>query len=285
MAKVITDDKYYKEIANIIRETVDKYGDMAPGIIGTILDFMDLSKIKPDRMVELLKLVSKYGPQAVEDNVKKTLWGYIQSKGNRTDYRHGFAGYGWNSYNFYPRYDIVPKGVVDYMFYYFALQFAVKVDLVERLEECGVKLDFSKCTRFKNAFGYSNITHLGVIDTTGAKDLTRIFANAHKTVTIDELRLRPEGGQTFEDAFIRDNTDDSLALVDIKVTGTITNDIDLHQCRNLSRASIQSFFAALSTTVKNKTAVFSFEAVSACFEETEWYDYIENRPYWDVVLE
>lgn len=285
MAIVTTDDKYYKEIADIIRETVDKYGDMAPGIIGTILDFMDLSEIKPARMVELLKLVSKYGVQVVEDHTKQSFWDNYQRKGLRTNYAYGFGGYGWHTNTFWPRYDIKPKGSAACLFFYFNQQAAAWTDLVERLDECGVVLDFANCTNFSNAFAYARFTRVGVIDTTGASDLTRIFANASIT-TVDELRLKPNGGQTFTNAFYKDS-DKDLALVNIKVTGKITNSINLGQCRKLSAESIESFFEALSSTVSGKTITVSGTAVeySMGTGSERWENIVASRPNWTVVLE
>lgn len=281
MAIVTTDNKHYKEIANIIRETVDKYGDMAPGIIGTVLDFIDLSSITPERMVTLLNLVSEYGVQAVEDHTKQSFWDNYQRKGLRTNYGYGFSGYGWHTKTFWPRYDIRPKNSAACLFFYFNQQAAAWTDLVERLEECGVVLDFANCTNFSNAFAYARFTRVGVIDTTGASDLKKIFANAGMT-TVDELRLKPNGGQTFTNAFYKDS-DKDLALVNIKVTGKITKDIDLHQCRKLSKESIESFMDALSDTA-HKTIIISGNAVMDVYTEEEWYAVVAKHPTWDVII-
>jgi len=77
-------------------------------------------------------------------------WDAIQREGTRTEY--GFAFYKWRGEWFYPKYDIVlGDKVVAYeqlgtsTFRNFNDGGDTNFDLTARLEECGVKLDTSKC--------------------------------------------------------------------------------------------------------------------------------------------
>ncbi|MBO5359181.1 MAG: hypothetical protein J6A78_07665 [Clostridia bacterium] len=78
-------------------------------------------------------------------------WDAIQREGTRTDY--GFAFFQWKSDWFYPKYDIVLAGGDSSAgelagmaaFRGFNKDGNAEFDLSARLEECGVKLDTSKC--------------------------------------------------------------------------------------------------------------------------------------------
>lgn len=276
MAKVVTDDKYYKDIANIIRS----------------YDYRDVGEYKlfPYQIRGAIEEVIEYYAylrfEEGDELAKQAFWEEFQKRGKRTDYYCGFAGYGWHDGTFYPRYDIKPSNATQ-MFWYFGQMESISmgstyVDLVERLDECGVRLDFSGCVKFTNAFAYARFTRVGVIDTTGASDLTKIFAYAGMT-TIDELRLSPEGGQTFTNAFLN-----AKNLTNVTITGMITNTIDLSQCRKLSRASICSFVSALSTASKGRTITFSATALdnAGFYESNEdgseslFGDLMDTRPSW-----
>ncbi|MBE6780726.1 MAG: hypothetical protein E7545_07090 [Ruminococcaceae bacterium] len=88
--------------------------------------------------------------EAGEEAGLDTMWDAIQREGTRTEY--GFAFYKWRGEWFYPKYDIVlGDKVVAYeqlgtsTFRNFNDGGDTNFDLTARLEECGVKLDTSKC--------------------------------------------------------------------------------------------------------------------------------------------
>lgn len=208
-------------------------------------------KYKPREMASGVDECFKKGKQTEYD----TFWKACQRSGNRTNYNYGFAGYGWNSNTFYPKYDIAPKDSAAYMFYYFS-QSGDVLDMVERLSECNVNMNFSQCTNFSNAFAYARISHLGEIDTTGASSLSSIFKNYTNVKTIDKLILKSKGGQTFSDAFY--NTKN---LESITVEGVISNSINFQYCTKLTESSIRSICNALSTTATGMTITFSRTAI------------------------
>lgn len=293
MAKVVTDDKHYKELADLVREwTPDpRSGEWSP-----------LAKYKPESIRPMLiefaqsKVSDAWqeGNEEGRQTAHRTFWDEFQKKGKRRDYYCGFAGYGWHAGTFYPMYNIKPSNA-NQMFWYFGQMGSISkgnaaIDLVARLEECGVSLDFSECTKFSNAFAYARFTRVGVIDTTSCGDLTKIFAHSCMT-TIDELRLRPEGGQTFTAAFDTRHSS-SLSLENVKVTGKISTSIDLKRCWYLSKESILSFMDALSDTAVNKTitledcAVFKYNVHDSTprFTSEEWEAVVAAHPNWDIWL-
>lgn len=295
MAKVVTNDNYYKAIADAMRE-------YAPGLMKAEFG---IEEILPRQIAQYLGyFFENYGTRRWEagwnegvDSEKDRFWDEYQKEGKREDYYGGFGGYGWHSATFYPKYDMKPRNAT-HMFWYFGLMASVSlgtnpyVDLVERLKECNVELDFSNCHTFTSAFAYAKISHLGVIDTTGATSLNSIFRNA-KVTTIDKLILKPSGGQTFTEAFYMDSNA-SMNLTSVKVTGMISAAINLGQCRKLDKESIESFFNALSAAASARTATFSKAAVDKAFEtnagvgngstSAEWAALANTKSNWTIIL-
>ena len=92
-------------------------------------------------------------------------WDAHQVNGTRKNYANTFAC--WALENIHPKYDMKPTTTY-MMFRATGVSAGGTLDLVERLNECGVILDTSECTTFQYMFYESSITHVGVIDTRGA---------------------------------------------------------------------------------------------------------------------
>ena len=123
------------------------------------------------------------------DTGNAAFWDFYQDNGNRTDYRNAFAGYGWTVDVFKPRHNIAPTDA--YMMF---RDTGMSGDLVEILNELGVTLDFSNCTRPQYSFSGTNFTRLGVLDFSKAKNganSSYLFTWSPNLVAIDGLHFNP----------------------------------------------------------------------------------------------
>lgn len=175
---------------------------------------------------------------------KQTFWDNYLYKGYLETFYGVFAGGGWNSKTFYPMCKIKPVTAKKMFWYFGQMPNTDDVDLVQRLEECGVTLDFSKCTDFTNAFGYSRISRVGKVDTRSCEDLTKIFANSN-LATIDLLVLNSSyktwmDYQTFGNAF-----QNCEKLQNITIKGCINYHFDIQWSTELTYESLISILEAL----------------------------------------
>lgn len=129
MAKVVTDDKHYKDIADALRDrngTVNAYkpSEMAQGVI----DLYWSAYHEGDHFGRIEGYGHGYdeGHTAGYDEgynegsnnsaAMDYFWDAYQIEGLRDDYNYGFAGSGWNSETYFPRYPIKTRS--GYLFYY-----------------------------------------------------------------------------------------------------------------------------------------------------------------------
>lgn len=164
----------------------------------------------------------------------------------RTHYMYGFAYYGWSEKNFYPKYDMQPTNA-RYMFAYFGYYkqryglngAAYTMNLVERLAECRVTLDFSKCEGLDYAFQEARISHIGTIDLSSATSANNMLYAAQYVESVEKIITREDLQWT--SSFYKADK-----LSDVKFEGIIGQDINFSACP-LSRASIDNIFAHLKT--------------------------------------
>lgn len=206
-------------------------------------------------------------------------WDTYQENGARTTYSYCFSGYGWNKNTFKPKYDIRPK-MASYMFAMNAIS-----DLKRFLNECGVELDFSKCTDFPYAFQQSEITNIGVVDTTSASSLEYAFYRASKLKNIDKLILKSDGSQKFNNNY---SFGQCSKLENMIVEGCIGMSFNV-QASPLNVASIKSIIAALKDySQTSKNLVYTVYFSNACWEALEadseippngstWKDYVMSK--------
>lgn len=156
---------------------------------------------------------------------------------DRNTWECAFAGAGWNDDTFYPPFDIVPTGGSSFMFRFFHFN----GDLVERLKECGVKLDCSKITDFYYTFYLANFSHIGEIDTRSATRMQSIFGECYNLVTVDKLILRDDGSQQFISPFGYDAN-----LKNLTIEGVIgQNGFSVGDCNKLTHDSLMNIIYAL----------------------------------------
>lgn len=205
-------------------------------------------------------------------------WDNCQVNGNRTNYYLGFAGSSWNKETFKPKYDIKPNGSM-YMIFNQFNQYNEPFDLVERLKECGVSLDFSNVTGDNYAFYNANVTHIGVVDLRNCTSMQNTFLVGDTVTsplkTIDKVILKDDGKQKFYTPF-----SNCASLENIIFEGVIGNDISFASCSKLTHDSLMSIINALkdysgTTTTKTLTLHVNSKALltdteKAIAEEKGW---------------
>lgn len=185
-------------------------------------------------------------------------WDVFQQNGNRQYYLRAFAGYGWNSQNFYPKYDLILEAneSASQMFYNWAKQEG-EFDLAQRLEECGVILDISKANYVDRMFAYGRWIRLPVVDLTGivpnnGNAATYIFGYCRFLETIDAVVVNEnvKPSYWFEECF---------ELKNLTIEGKLAqNGFDVSSCSQLTKESILSIVQALSLDItETKTITLS----------------------------
>lgn len=188
----------------------------------------------PEGMVSEVDAVFEAGKKTEYD----AFWDAFQDKGNRTNYAQGFNGFGFNPLNFYPKYDITP---IDASNMFINWNYDIhSINLKERMEECGVKFDFSKTTNFTRVFYYNNkTTELPEMDMSTATLLDSTFAYNYAMVSIEKLIVG--AGTVFRGTFNM-----SGALQNLIIGGTIgQNGFDVSESRLLTHESLMSIINAL----------------------------------------
>ena len=142
----------------------------------------------------------------------------------RSSLAYAFAGSGWLTETFKPKYDIRPE--LEGAYYLFNSN-RINVDLVEHLNKCGVVLDFSNATNVMYAFYDTRFTRVGEINlskVTVASSANNLFSNSSKLVTIDKIVL-PSSRVNLTNAF-----DNCTSLQNITFEGTIRYNLNVQSC-------------------------------------------------------
>lgn len=226
--------------------------------------------------------VYEAGKQAQYDE----FWDEFQASGTRTNYDEGFAGIGWTSKTFKPKYSIVPNTA--YMIF---RDNQAGIDLVDYFEKNGITVDFSQVTNARYAFYNAAFTHLGVLDFSKivhAGELTGTF-NWCGAKTVDLIKLSATQG-SYSSTFTSWG-----ALESITIEGSIScNGASFAQSTKLTKASITSIVNALSATTSGLAVTLSNTAVNKAFETTagagdgstsaEWQSLIATKSNWTISL-
>ena len=183
-------------------------------------------------------------------------WDEYQNNGNRTNYGSAFAGIGWTTDTFKPKYDIRPIDV--YMMF---RKSHLPIDLVAYLDGLGITLDFSNASAsFQYTFDDSQFTRIGRIDFSKARGaIYYIFSNTPNLRTIDEFVVS-EKITNYSNVFTN-----STALENITITGVIGASISF-QWSPLSVASMKSIISCL----KNYAGTSNDLSYSITFNDECW---------------
>ena len=221
-----------------------------------IADKLNQILAKEDENIELNKELEDVliGGENVKSYQDK-FWDTFQDNGNRTDYSFAFAGTGWTDKILRPKYDIIVTSAHTM----FKSNNGINENISDFFAKQGVKLDFSQCTSFVEAFGQPGIVGVDVVDTRNANNITSMCVWNNRLKEIRKLILKNDGSQTSLNAFVGTNVLETLFI-----EGVIGTDF-LVQSKVLNRASIESIVNHLSDTV-GATLTLNKSAVNKAFE-------------------
>ena len=229
---------------------------------------------------EKLQTIAENEPKVYEAGKKSQydeFWDNYQQNGSRGSCEGIFSGNAWTEKTFKPKYDIV--NFYNGMNIFWANSMAV--DLVELLNELGIKLDFSNATNCTQAFNFSKFTRLGVINLCKAKDCTNTFSAMENLVTIDKIIV---SATTVYNYWFNKTPN----LENVIFEGEIANNgLNLQWSTKLSKASITSIINCLSTATSGLTVTLSKTAVESAFgstTSTEWTTLVGTRFNWTISL-
>jgi hypothetical protein len=185
---------------------------------------------KPSEMPQAIKDIESGG----RDDYYDILWDGAQQNGQRTNYdqwaHHGF----FTADSFYPKYDIKPTGV-----YQMFANSGLNIDLEQRLQECGVVLDFSNVTSGMSAFQNSRFTVLPVLDCSSMSAPHQWFIGCTQLHTIRKIIVTRKT-TAFNNTFTSCD-----ALKEIRFEGEIVANISFAQSSELSMESVDSIINCL----------------------------------------
>lgn len=228
-----------------------------------------------EKLITITENVPKVYEKGKKDEYDK-FWDEFQKNknGERTSYENAFRN-SWSFANFYPKYDIKPKGNANYMFYAWSDSFtSTPYSLKKRLEECGVVLDTSKTTSLAYAFAYSRpITEIPTLDLTGlTENPTGLFYNCYyglKTVSFKVNENTPMGN------WFGSNT---TGVENLTIEGVIgKSGFNVKNCKNLTKESLLSILKALSLNITTTTTI-TFSTAHQTTIETD----PDCKPYYDA---
>lgn len=214
-------------------------------------------------------------------------WDVFQDYGNRDVYEYLLYHHDRTDEWFYPKYDIRPR-----LCSYFARDAKTggdspSMDLVERLNECGVTLDFSNSTNVTYLFYSAQISHIPEINVTKAGNSANSLLFGTNIETIDKFIFTEEQNftQTFGYAY---------SLKNIVFEGVIGRNISLKHSDKLTVESVKSLISCLKnykgteneyiytvTLHENVWALLDAEG-NASPDGTTWREYVQNTLGWNI---
>ena len=267
MAIVLTDDKHYKAIANVIRDKLDSGDTFLPEFLA-------------DNVENVYEAGVVDGGKAEHD----TFWDAFQWNGARTSYENAFKSNNWNNDAFKPKYDIAPVGDYDAsnMFNESGI-----TDIVYCLERQGISLDFSNASRMDNTFMRCQSRSLPQIDASKLTRLNQTFYNMANLESISIINLSPDC--TFTNPLTY-----CYKLTDVSITGAIGQSGLIFSNATMTKASITNVVNVLSATTSGKTVTLPLAAVKREFEtatgandgntSAAWLALAGTRSNWTITL-
>lgn len=214
-----------------------------------------LSKVN----VEAATNVYEQGKQSQYDE----FWDVFQNNGKRDHYMYAFAGRGWDSDIFYPKHSITPTDA-NYIFCGNSTADYVgtskHIDLVERLEECGVTLDFSKCLYLGSIFEQCAwIKRVGVIDMRKATRVDYMFRWGYM-YTVDKIIVD-------ENTKLTNTFTNCTNLRNVTFEGYIGQSLNIASCSGLTVESAKNI---ILNNIPNYTGTEKESLYSIKFHENVW---------------
>ncbi len=232
MAIMITDDKHYKAIAEVLKP----YDSMA-----------EMNGILPEEMPDYMDIAFgieyadgfNSGEQSGIREEKDSFWQMYQDKGKRETYTYAFS-YVWNNAFFQPRYDINAKNAPG-MFRECKI-----TDLKALLKRHGVSMNINAAdiTYFARLSTITKFPELGL----NLTNITHAFSNCDQLVSIDKLNTIKTAECNCSNAF---NACGKLQYVEFNEKFNPTN-LNLSGSPLLRKDCILSLFNNLVTTKISK---------------------------------
>lgn len=275
MAKVVTDDKHYKDIAARIKgydtvyvDTGVKPEDMPDGVdaVFQVGKNEGYTEAKIDENNAYLSGVTA-GKKAEYDR----FWDAYQENGERTNYAFAFPHRGWTDETFTPKHDLILAGSQGSMFNTCNI-----TDLVKILRDRNVAFSTADATDMRQMFQAARLlTTIPELDLRKCTSLLYTFQSCGALYRIEKIisaETTPFTSTTFQGL---------STLVDVVFEGVIGVSIDLRWCP-LSRASLTSVANALLPTA-TATLHVKKTAVDAAFpDRTEWDALFADKPNWTI---
>lgn len=174
-------------------------------------------------------------------------WDTYQKNGNRSSYSYAFANDGWDNTTFKPKYDIKPTGSCACMF---------QNSSIRNFDECGVAIDFSKCTSFNNLFYYSwDLRELPTINCSNCTTLSGVFGQCGALKKIVCFKIRQDGTNIFNSCFTG-----AKKLEEITIDGVIGTSFNIDATPVLTSASVQSIINALKNLTGSTSQTLALHA-------------------------
>lgn len=225
--------------------------------------------------------------QGIEGSNDK-FWDAFQEYGKKTYYAYCFNNQSYVGAWFYPKYDIKPKDAGFFMRETKFFSDETKLDLVERLNECGVTIDFSNCANVGYSFFNARISHLPEINITKAENSGNSLLFGMYIETIDKFIFNEN--QTLNNTFGYCSALKNIVLEGVYKAGGL----NMQWSTSLSKDSIISVINCLATDTSGLTVTLSLQAVNKAFETSEgandgstskkWTDLIATRSNWTISL-
>lgn len=210
-----------------------------------------------------------YGFENGKKSEYDAFWDSYLNNGNLTVCDNLFAGKGWNNSNFKPTYSLKPTRCNSM----FSLT-NISGSLSKKLNDLGIKFDFSNCTLFSSMFTNAlNITEIPPIDLSKATNTSGMFVNASEVITVGTLNCS-------DNTVLTNNMFDNMnKLENITFSGVITSSIRFAQSSKLTKESVMSIVNALKDlNGTGKTATLTLHAnTKALLTDAEKAEYITQK--------
>lgn len=200
--------------------------------------------------------------EAVGAETGRKAWmdAYLEGALSNNDAKRLFCTKGWTVATFRPTKNLRAFYSASQMFY----DCAIQGDVAQILEECGVTFDFSQCSSNEQAFAYTGITRLGVIN------FTRPYAGIHRDTFKESKSLHTIDKFCVNEMWSYSNTFYyCFALENLTMEGIIGQNGFNVSWSPLSKASLTSIVNALSATTTGLTVTLRLDAVNKAFETSE----------------
>ena len=210
-------------------------------------------------------------------------WDVFQQNGNRTSYIGAF-GACWTAETFRPKYPIRPTNAY-FMFFNNTGEGILIDDFVEFSKEHNIVLDYSQCTKATYGIGCLMSPHFGVLDFSECTTMDSLFyGHSFSNGTQYGVRTIDKFVSSEKTVFHTSTFQHATNLTNITFEGVIATSINFSNNSKLTRASIESVIAHLSTTVSGQTVTFKTAAVNAAFTTDEWNALKATRTNWTFSL-